>query len=944
MKGQGFNPLEAGGMENIELLERYFENEKNLSLDPSWKSASQSLNPKDSSKALKPSLAKEGGLDSSREEKILRLIQAFRNYGHLAVNINPLSLESKSLPLQIEERLNEFSEKEDTALFPTYGLLKASHAPFKEIKERLYDIYCGKIGIEYTGSQNEELIDWLQNELETPELDLSLPIETKRIILDKLNHSELFEKFLHTKYVGQKRFSIEGGETLIPMMSLLVESAADYEVEEIAIGMAHRGRLNILCNILNKSYSEIFNEFEDRFVPNSFEGSGDVKYHKGFTATVTTTKNKKVIIDLTPNPSHLEAVCPVVTGLVRCKQDILKGKGVKEPQKKIIPVFIHGDAAIAGQGVVYETLQMYNLGGYKTGGTLHIVVNNQIGFTTLPQDGRSTTYATDIAKGFGAPVFHVNAEDPESCVLSVILALKIRQKFGIDVFIDLNCYRKYGHNEADEPAYTQPLEYQMIREKKGSRELYRDELIRHGFLEKEVALELEKEFQKALQEELELSKKQNPFKAESRLKQQEDQFKDSRSAMLKPIKTGVDEKVLKSLASKLTELPSDFKIHPKLKSLFKDRADSVLQHKEIDWGTGEYLALGSLLIEGVTIRLAGQDSGRGTFSHRHALLIDQEKGKPYIPLDNLEKEQGRLYLYNSFLSEYGALGFEYGYSIAKLDNLVIWEAQFGDFVNGAQVIIDQFLSSSEQKWGQRCNLVLFLPHGYEGQGPEHSSARMERFLNLSAENNQFVIYPTTPAQLFHMLRRHMLRNFPKPLIVFTPKGLLRHPQAVSSLQDFNKGSFEEVIDDPLAEENAEDLVFCSGRIYYDLLEEKKKREKTSMAICRIEQLYPLNVEKLEALIQKYKSVKRYSWVQEEPCNMGAFEYIQPRLESLLPEGIKINYYGRKRSASTATGSTTLHRLQLEEILGNLFSDSKPTIFDVAAKGAEKEKILREGRS
>jgi len=699
--------------------------------------------------------------------------------------------------------------------------------------------------------------------------------------------------------VGQKRFSLEGGETLIPILSSVLDSLADNGAIEFVIGMAHRGRLNVLSNVMSKSRGDIFSEFEDRYLPNSIQGSGDVKYHKGFASEVITRSQKKVTVTLTPNPSHLESVDAVVEGQVRAKQDAL-GDG----EDKVIPVLIHGDAALSGQGIVYETLQMCSLEGYKTGGTIHIVINNQIGFTTLPKEGRSTVYCTDIAKTFGAPVFHVNAEDPESCVYAAEIAAEIRNRFHIDVFIDLNGYRKYGHNESDEPAFTQPLEYQLIRQKKSIREIYRDQLIHEGVLEKEAALKLEEEFHKLLQDEHDVRSEKNGEKAES--------FDESREEVLKSFDTAVSLEVIEKVAKALATVPQDFNLHPKLANL-----RSI--EKPLDWAMGEALAFATLLIEGHNIRIAGQDSCRGTFSHRHAVFVDQkEEQKTYTPLKHVSETQGRFDIYNSLLSEYAALGFEYGYSIAAKDTLVIWEAQFGDFANGGQVITDQYIATSEQKWGQQSDLTLLLPHGFEGQGPEHSSGRLERFLQLSAENNMFIVYPTTPAQMFHVLRRQALREKQKPLVLFTPKGLLRHPECVSSIEDIVKGRFQEVIDDPNPGEHVERLVFTSGRIYYDLMAERKKRNVTNSALIRIEQLYPLHAKKIQGIIEKYPGFKEAIFFQEEPSNMGAADYIMPRLRSLLPESIPLALIARARNAATATGSHVLHKKQQEEMMNALF--------------------------
>lgn len=866
-----------------------------------------------------------------QELKVMQLITAYRTFGHLKAKVNPIDTHPEKEIEQLNLKHLGFSESDLTKQFPTCGLMPMDLAPLKDIVAWLEKTYCGKIGIEYMGTENLELEEWIQKNIEPNQFTITLSLETKKLILDRLNHAELFEKFLHTKFVGQKRFSLEGGETLIPILATVIDSLADSGSDEFVIGMAHRGRLNVLSNILRKSRGDIFSEFEDRWLSNSIQGSGDVKYHKGFTSEVLTRAGKKVAITLTPNPSHLESVNSVVEGQVRARQDALG----KEGERRVIPILVHGDAALAGQGIVYETLQMCSLEGYKTGGTIHVVINNQIGFTTLPKEGRSTQYCTDIAKTFGAPVFHVNAEDPESCIYAAEIASLIRNKFHIDVFIDINCYRKYGHNESDEPAFTQPLEYQLIRKKKSIREVFKDQLIQEGVLEKEVVLKLEEQFHKLLQEEMDARPEKNVPK-----NMFEESFESLREEMLKGVKTAVDEETLQSVGKALATIPENFNLHPKLASHLNDRLAMVkLKNpaKELDWAMGEALAFATLLKEGHNVRLAGQDSARGTFSQRHAVFIDQKEAcQPYISLRHISQNQGKFDVYNSYLSEYAALGFEYGYSISAVDTLVLWEAQFGDFANGGQVIIDQYIATSEQKWDQQSNVTLLLPHGFEGQGPEHSSGRLERFLQLAAENNMFIVYPTTPAQIFHLLRRQGLRKRQKPLIVFTPKGLLRHPQCISPLDDLIKGSFQEVIDDPSNPENVEQLVFASGRIYYDLVEERKKAGSAHMALIRIEQLYPLHAGKIKELIEKYQGFKEALFFQEEPANMGAAEYIIPRLRTLIPDNIPLTLIARNRSAATATGSHSLHKKQQQDMMNALFKFAKPTIFDVA-RNTGKEK-------
>ena len=855
-------------------------------------------------------------------------------YGHLLAKINPIERKEPEEPWQLKLETYGFNAADLQKEFPTCGLLKKEKATLQEILDTLKAIYCDRIGIEYM-DVTPEIEAWIQERIEPSLFHFNLSIDQKHTILQHLNKSELFEVFLHTKYPGQKRFSLEGGETLIPILEGIIETAASQGGEDFIIGMAHRGRLNVLSNILQKSNELIFIEFDENFIPESFEGSGDVKYHKGFYSESLTVHGHKVNIALTPNPSHLEAVDPVVEGQVKGKQ-ILRNND--KSQEQVVPLLVHGDAAIAGQGIVYETMQLSELSGYNTGGTVHVVINNQIGFTTVPEDSRSTHYCTDIAKAFGSPVFHVNAEDPEGCFNAAILATELRQKFHCDVFIDLNCYRKYGHNETDEPAFTQPLEYKIIREKKPIREIYRDHLIQQGILEKQMAEALEVEFKKDLQESLSATK----AKLEKAVvkKKQEDFLPGTKEENpFQFVDTAVSLQVLEEVGQKVCSIPKGFAIHPKLENLLKERLNMLKkgpEAKPLDWGMGETLAYGTLLWDGKHIRLAGQDTARGTFSHRHSIWIDQKEEINYIPLQHLKENQGRFDIINSLLSEYGALGFEYGYSLVYPNALVIWEAQYGDFGNGAQVIIDQFISTAEQKWAQRSALTLFLPHGYEGQGPEHSSARMERFLTLAGNNNMYIVNPTTPAQLFHLLRRQVMRSFQKPLIVFTPKALLRNPECVSPLTDLARGSFQEILDDPTAPKKAKRVVFCNGRIYYDLSSMRAKTKTDDLALIRFEQLYPLHTEKIKALLKNYSEADQFFWVQEEPKNMGAWQFISPLLSELLPPDAKLVYVGRPRSASPAAGSYALHKKQHAAIMDVLFIRQKPSIFELAGNPKQPE--------
>lgn len=916
------------GFLNLPFFEEMYDSYKKdpNNVDISWRTLFSKLDSSVYPKSSVPLKSESSTLPTlTGDLRIFNLINAYRTYGHLLAKTNPLELSSKLAPYQLSLEASGFTEHDLSSSFPSGNLFTTPEVPLNEIIHALKATYCGTVGVEYMGFLSPELESWLQQHIEPSRFKIDLSLEQKQTILQLLNKSELFESFLHTKYVGQKRFSLEGSETLIPMLASIIDVGASLGLEEFILGMAHRGRLNVLCNILDKSYADIFSEFEEGYVPASIEGSGDVKYHKGFYSEAKTVHGHNIKIILTPNPSHLESVGPVVEGQVRARQDL---RTFEKGQNTIIPILIHGDAAISGQGIVYETMQMYKLEGYKTGGTIHIVVNNQIGFTTVPEDSRSTIYCTDIARAFGAPIFHVNVEDPEGCVYATQLAVELRQKFHCDVFLELICYRKYGHNEGDEPAFTQPLEYQQIRKKRPVRELYRDHLVQQGILKNAEALETE--FKKGLQDALQGLKQGK--ESIQKVSQQLPSAKDN--GILQHVQTGVPKATLQQVAERICFIPENLTIHPKLTALTKERLSMVKEgvgSRPVDWGMAELLAYGSLLWERISVRLSGQDSCRGTFSHRHAMLMDQVKEQGYIPLKHLKSDQGRFDVYNSPLSEYAVLGFEFGYSIGNPDCLVIWEAQFGDFANGAQIVIDQFISTAEQKWNQKFDLTLLLPHGYEGQGPEHSSARIERFLTLAGDNNMQIVQPTTPAQLFHVLRRQMLRELRKPLIVFTPKGLLRHPACVSKIDEFTQGSFLEILDDPKPSKKPGKLVFCSGRIYYDLIAVREKMPTVSLAIIRIEQLYPLDVERLKSLLEKYAGFKECFWVQDEPSNMGAWNFIRPILRELMPKGIDPMYIGRLRSASPATGSHVVHKQEHTYIINTLFGKEDPTIFEIAGQ-------------
>ena len=848
------------------------------------------------------------------------LIEAYRREGFRYASFNPLEA---ALPLNNEPLfdLKTYGLLPDQSV-PSEGFSSNDQIQVSTLEETLRKTYCSTVGFEFKHLENVELKEYLQSRVEEGFFK-SLGPDEKKQILHSLNRSELFESFIHTKYVGQKRFSIEGLETFIPCVKTLIDSGSAHDLEEVVICMAHRGRLNLLANIFEKPYAILFNEFAENYEPSQEEGAGDVKYHKGYSADIEGAEGKRVHISIPPNSSHLESVNAVALGQVRAKQTHKKD----QDKKRILAIQVHGDASISGQGVIYEDMQMCRLNGYETGGSIHIIMDNQIGFTTHPNDARSTPYPSDIAKTFDAPVFHVNAEDPEGCILASRLAIEVRQKFHTEVFIHLVGYRKYGHNEGDEPSYTQPLQYQKIRKKTSIRAQYRDQLIEKGIISKEAALNAEKDLKNQMQKALDesASMKDKPLSTEQLFGNRWSYWKEARlkdeNDLFDPVDTQVDEKFLDEVAQKITEVPGSFKPHKKIIQMLGMRRAAVLEKQAepiMDWGLVENLAYGTLLLEGYPIRLAGQDCQRGTFSHRHAVLFDQENGSPYIPLNHMSSDQAELHIYNSHLSEYGCLGFEYGYSISTSKGLVIWEAQFGDFANGAQIIIDAYVANGEEKWNRLTNLVMLLPHGYEGQGPEHSSARMERFLQLCGNKNMVVVNPTTPAQLFHILRRQALKYYRKPLIIFSPKKLLRYPKCVSSKEDLTKGAFQPMLEDPSNPKNPKKLVFCTGKVYYDAKDLQEKLGVNDIAFVRIEQLYPINNVVLSEMMHKYAGFEVCVWLQEEPKNMGAWYYIQSVLRKCLPEGKKLKYCGRDRSASPAQGSHKRHNASFKVFMSQLF--------------------------
>lgn len=847
----------------------------------------------------------------SKEFSVYNLIMAFRRKGHLLAKTNPIR-ERKNRGANLELKYFGLSDADLAQNFVAGQFVGLGTTSLQNIVNHLQKVYTEHIGIEYQYVLKQNRVEWLEKEVETT-LQQNLPLDKKRRILEKLNEGVIFEKFLHTKYIGQKRFSLEGGETTIAALDAIINTAADHGVQEVVIGMAHRGRLNVLSNILGKTYEQIFSEFEGTAILDQTMGSGDVKYHLGFSSDIETSSGKKVNLKLTPNPSHLEAVDPVVLGYCRAKADCLYNSEFDS----VLPILIHGDASVAGQGLVYEILQMSNLKGYYTGGTIHFVINNQIGFTTDFDDARSSDYSTSIAAAIQAPVLHVNGDDPEAVVKCVEIATRYRQEFNSDIFIDMVCYRRHGHNEGDDPKFTQPHLYALIDKHANPRETYVQYLLNNGESDaQDLAKEMEKKFWGDLQERLD-EVKQNPLPY--KYQQPELWWQSLRKATaedfdLSPV-TAISEDELKNLFSSLMKWPEGFTPLRKVDKLLQDKVKLFETEQKIDWATGELLAYASLLVEGKDVRMSGQDVKRGTFSHRHAVIYDETNNKQYNRLSALREKQGQFRIYNSLLSEYAVLGFEYGYAMANPNALVLWEAQFGDFANGAQIIIDQFISSAETKWQRMNGVVMLLPHGYEGQGPEHSSARLERFLQLCAELNIIVTNITTSANLFHALRRQLAWPFRKPLINFSPKANLRLPATYAHASQFTQGGFKEIIDDPFVQDagNVKKVLFCSGKIYYDLAERQQKENKKDVAIVRVEQLYPLPFKQLEELYRKYNKATWF-WVQEEPLNMGAASYLQMHLKS-------VNYgiISRQPSAATASGYSKVHAQEQAEIVETAFS-------------------------
>ena len=905
-------PLSGGNAPYVESLYADYLREPG-SVAPRWRAFFEALKTREQPPRLAPMPGTTGviaaGGASEKQGAVTRLVQTTSNRGHLVARIDPLGLMQRERPRVLDPAYVGLSAADLDTEFYTGSRNEwiANRATLREILARLEQVYCGTIGAEFAHVSNTDERLWLQDEFQLGRMQQRFSAEERRNILRHLTAAEGLERYLHTRFVGQKRFSLEGGEALIPLLDELVQESGRGGVEEAIIAMAHRGRLNVLVNVLGKSPADLVSEFEGQTTQGA--GSGDVKYHKGFSADLR-TPGGNVHVVLAFNPSHLEIVNPVAEGSVRARQE-RRGDTRGE---KVLPILVHGDAAFAGQGVVMETLQMSQTRGFGTGGSIHLVINNQVGFTTSElRDARSTAYCSDVAKMIEAPILHVNADDPEAVIFAARFALRYRQTFRKDVVVDLVCYRRLGHNEADEPAATQPLMYQAIRQHRSVRTLYAEQLVADGVMEAAAAEQLVEQYRQALDSgrhnlHPSLGMIGNKYTVDwSRY-----QSLDTREA----VRTAVPAAKLAALGRRVLQYPEGYTLHPRVAQVMVNRARMLAGEIGMDWGCAETLAYASLLEEGVAVRISGQDSGRGTFFHRHAVLHDQNSDRCFIPLQHLSEAQPRFAIIDSLLSEEAVLGFEYGYSSTSPDCLVIWEGQFGDFVNGAQVLIDQFISSGEAKWGRLCGLTLFLPHGYEGQGPEHSSARLERFLQLCAENNMQVCVPSTPAQMFHMLRRQMLRALRKPLIVMTPKSLLRHELSVSALSELTDGGFAMLIDelDALPSAGVRRLVLCSGKVYFDLLQARRAEQLNQVAIVRIEQLYPFPAQEYAAVLARYPNASDLVWCQEEPQNQGAWFQIRHRLQELAGAARPVHYAGRAPAAAPATGLVRIHQAEQRQLV------------------------------
>ena len=848
-----------------------------------------------------------------KEFQVVKLIDGYRTRGHLFTKTNPVRERRKYAPtLEIEN----FGLNQDdlSTTFNAGEILGIGPATLYEIRKHLEAIYCDSTGIEYMYIRQPEEIQWIQNKLNQNDNHGKFSVEEKKHILKKLNEAVSFEHFLHTKYVGQKRFSLEGNESLIPALDALVEKAASYGVKEFVMGMAHRGRLSTLTNIFGKSAKDIFSEFDGKdYEEEVFDG--DVKYHLGWTSDRLTDNGNRINLSIAPNPSHLETVGAVVEGITRAKQD----QYYKDDFSKVLPIVVHGDAAIAGQGLIYEVVQMAKLDGYKTNGTIHIVVNNQIGFTTNYLDARSSTYCTDVGKVTLSPVLHVNADDVEAVVHAVRFALDFRMEFNRDVFIDLLGYRKYGHNEGDEPRFTQPKLYKAIAKHQNPRAIYADKLIAEGIIDQAYIKQLEQDYKASLESELKDSRKEDKTVITPFMQEAWASFSKARAdRMLEKVDTTYPKEKLARIAKVISTLPEDKKFIRKIERLVQSR-QTMFNEDKLDWAMAEHLAYGSLLEEGFDVRISGQDVERGTFSHRHAVVKVEDSEEEVVLLNNISSDQGQFHIYNSLLSEYGVLGFDYGYAMASPNTLGIWEAQFGDFSNGAQIMIDQYISCGEDKWKTPNGIVMLLPHGYEGQGAEHSSGRMERYLQLCAKDNMFVADCTTPANMFHLLRRQLKADYRKPLIVFTPKSLLRHPRVISTVEEFANGSFHPLIDDVSAKaSNIKTLVFVTGKFYYDLLEAREQLNRTDVALIRIEQLFPLPEDEIDKILKKYNSATDIVWAQEEPRNMGAYAYILMHIDQAKHWRVA----SRRSYSAPAAGSATRSKRRHQEIIDFVFDKTK----------------------
>lgn len=899
-----------------ELYEQYLKNPD--SVEPSWRSFFQGFD-----------FGMEGSSTPSREEittdedycepqlqnlekefRVIKLIEGYRTRGHLFTQTNPVRERRKYAPTLDIENFG-LSQNDLKTVFNAGEIIGIGSATLEEIITHLAKIYCQSIGVEYMFIRKPEEISWIQNKLNINDNQPDFSEADKKFILSKLNEAVSFEAFLHTKYVGQKRFSLEGNESLIPALDAIIEKAADLGVKDFVMGMAHRGRLNTLTNIFGKSAKDIFSEFDGKdYEQDIFDG--DVKYHLGWTTKRKTRNGKEININLAPNPSHLETVGAVVEGISRAKQD----NRFRDNNSQVLPIILHGDAAIAGQGLVYEIVQMAQLDGYKTGGTIHIVVNNQIGFTTNYLDARSSTYCTDVAKVTLSPVLHVNADDAEAVVHAVLFALDFRMEFKRDVFIDLLGYRKYGHNEGDEPRFTQPKLYKAISKHENPRDIYAAKLIESGLIDKGYVQKLEDDYKSKLEKELESSRMEDTTRITPFMKDEWEGFENAEEdTMMEEVDTTFNIEKLNTVAETVSRLPENKKFMRKISKLIEARNKMYFEDNSLDWSMAEHLAYGSLMMEGYSVRLSGQDSERGTFSHRHSVVKVEDSEEEIILHNNIPGKTGEFSVYNSLLSEYAVVGFDYGYAMASPNTLTIWEAQFGDFVNGAQIMIDQYISAAEDKWKLQNGLVMLLPHGYEGQGAEHSSGRMERFLQLCAKDNMFVADVTTPANMYHLLRRQMKVNYRKPLIIFTPKSLLRHPKVVSTKEEFAEGGFQMLIDDLEAKvDRIKTLVFCTGKFYYDLLDAREENKRDDVALVRVEQLFPLPSEKMTAVMEKYKNADDVVWAQEEPRNMGAYGYMLMHFE----EAKNFRICSRRFYGSPAAGSSVRFKKRHEKVIASVF--------------------------